>query len=116
MVTGLFAAAVAYGVQAWAQTRLSASRTSLLLTTEPVFAGLVGVLVAGEQLGSRQLLGAALVTAAMLLTLRRARRRAHPPSSSCTCRAAGWRGAGERCLCSRRSGLGEQGEQLLPHG
>lgn len=68
VLTGLAATAIAYFVQTWAQMHLSATRTGIILTTEPVFAGLVGVLVAGESFGARAALGAAILVAAMLLS------------------------------------------------
>jgi drug/metabolite transporter (DMT)-like permease len=67
-VTGLAATAVAYFVQTWAQRRLSATMTGIVLTTEPVFAGVVGILLAGEHLSGRAGVGAVIVLAAMLLS------------------------------------------------
>jgi hypothetical protein len=58
-------------VQTWAQAHLSPTSTGVILTTEPVFAGVVGVAVAGEPFGLRAAVGAACVVAAMLLTVLR---------------------------------------------
>jgi drug/metabolite transporter (DMT)-like permease len=68
VVTGLAATAVAYFVQTWAQRRLSATMTGIVLTTEPVFAGVVGILLAGEHLSGRAGVGAVIVLTAMLLS------------------------------------------------
>ncbi len=67
LVTGVAATALAYFLQTWVQTQLSASCVAVILTTEPVFAGLVAVGLAGEQLSDRAALGAVLVLAGMVL-------------------------------------------------
>lgn len=67
VVTGVAATALAYFVQTWAQTHISATRVGVILTTEPVFAGLVGILVVGEQLSTRGALGAGFVLVGMLI-------------------------------------------------
>ena len=65
-LTSVFATALAFLGQTWAQTRLSPTRTAVVMTMEPVFAGIFAVL-AGERLGPRTLAGAAAVLAAMYL-------------------------------------------------
>jgi drug/metabolite transporter (DMT)-like permease len=67
-ITALGATALAFVVQTWAQAHLSPTRAAVVMTMEPVFAGVFAVVVAGESLGWRTLLGAALVLAAMVLT------------------------------------------------
>jgi drug/metabolite transporter (DMT)-like permease len=67
-LTALAATALAFVVQTWAQAHLSPTRAALVMTMEPVFGGLFAVLVGGEHLGPRPLLGALLVLAAMVLT------------------------------------------------
>jgi len=67
-LTSLGATAVAYVVQTWAQAHLPPTRTAVAMTMEPVFALGFAVVVAGEAVGRRTLLGAALVLGAMLLT------------------------------------------------
>jgi drug/metabolite transporter (DMT)-like permease len=52
LVTGVFASALAYLVQAWAQQRTSANRTALAFALEPVFAGIFGYALAGDRLGA----------------------------------------------------------------
>ncbi|NAZ83917.1 EamA family transporter [Kineococcus sp. R8] len=55
--------AFAFLAQSWALRRASAARTSLLLGTEPLWAVLFGLVVAGDQLGWVGAAGAALVVA-----------------------------------------------------
>ncbi|MER5596491.1 DMT family transporter [Streptomyces sp. NPDC002265] len=59
----LFCSVFAFLAQTWAVQRTSASRASLLLGTEPVWAALVGVVLGGEHLGPLTGLGAALMVA-----------------------------------------------------
>jgi drug/metabolite transporter (DMT)-like permease len=67
-LTALAATAVAFVVQTWAQAHLPPTRAAVIMTMEPVFAGLFAVVAGGEHLGVRTLTGAALVLAAMILT------------------------------------------------
>ncbi len=67
-LTALAATALAFVVQTWAQAHLAPTRAAVIMTMEPVFGGLFAVLLAGEVLGPRALLGAAFVLAAMVLT------------------------------------------------
>jgi len=66
LLTGLLASAAGFLVQTWAQTLLSPIRTAVVLTMEPVFAGLFGVAVGGDALGWRMVLGAVCVLVAMV--------------------------------------------------
>lgn len=66
-LTALAGTAAAFLIQTWAQAHLSPTRTAVVLTMEPVFAGVFGVLVAHDLFGPRTAAGAALVLAAMLL-------------------------------------------------
>ncbi len=63
----LVAGALALVVQTWAQAHLQATRAAIIMTMEPVWAGLFAVLLGGERLGPRVLLGGGLVLAAMYL-------------------------------------------------
>ncbi|HEV2362556.1 MAG TPA: DMT family transporter [Acidimicrobiales bacterium] len=65
-VTAVLATALAFLVQTWAQALISATRASITLTMEPVFAGLTAW-IAGESLGWRVPVGGALVVSAMFL-------------------------------------------------
>jgi drug/metabolite transporter (DMT)-like permease len=51
LITGVFASALAYLIQIWAQRRLSAARIALVFALETVFAGLFGYWLAGDRLG-----------------------------------------------------------------
>ncbi|MFE9399449.1 DMT family transporter [Streptomyces flavidovirens] len=64
LYTGVLATALGIVIQTWSQTRISATRVAIVMTMEPVFAAFIGRLV-GEELTAFQLLGAALVLAAM---------------------------------------------------
>ncbi len=66
-VTGLFATALAFAVQTWAQRYSSPTRTALIFSTEPLFAWVTSYLVAGEVLSKRATVGAALILAGSLL-------------------------------------------------
>jgi drug/metabolite transporter (DMT)-like permease len=67
IVTGVFASAFAYLVQTWAQRRTSATRTALVFTLEPVFAGIFGFALAGDRLGLVGWGGCALILAGIVL-------------------------------------------------
>lgn len=66
IITAVFATAVAFTVQSYAQQSLPPSHTALILTMEPVFAWLTGLLFLGERLGARALAGAALILLGIL--------------------------------------------------
>jgi len=66
-ITAVFATALAFIVQTWAQSLVSPTRAAIVMTMEPVFAGLFAVIVGGEQLTLRTLLGGACIVAAMLI-------------------------------------------------
>ena len=53
--------------QTWAQAHLPPTRTAIVMSMEPVFAALFAVLLGGESLTSRMLLGGVFVVAAMLV-------------------------------------------------
>ena len=65
-IGGVFATAVAFGVQTWAQQHVSATRAVLIFSLEPVFAWLTSFLVLGEVLTQRAALGAMLVLLGIL--------------------------------------------------
>jgi drug/metabolite transporter (DMT)-like permease len=88
LVTGVFASALGFLVQTWAQQRTTATRTALALTMEPVWAGFFGYTLAGDRLGAVGWAGAALIMAGIVLSepaaadalQRLVRRRAATPS------------------------------------
>lgn len=51
LVTGVFASALAYLIQVWAQRRLSAARIAIVFSLETVFAGIFGYWLSGDRLG-----------------------------------------------------------------
>jgi drug/metabolite transporter (DMT)-like permease len=66
-VTAVLATAAAFTIQSWAQQHLPATHTALILTLEPVFAWLTGLLFLGERLSPRALSGAGLILGGILL-------------------------------------------------
>jgi drug/metabolite transporter (DMT)-like permease len=66
LITGVFASAIAFYIQTWAQAHLDASRTALILATEPAWALVSSVALAGQRLDLLQGLGAVLVLAAIV--------------------------------------------------
>jgi drug/metabolite transporter (DMT)-like permease len=67
LLTALAATAFAFFVQTWAQAHLPPTRAAVVMTMEPVFAGIFGVAIGGDVLGPRTITGALLVLAAMYL-------------------------------------------------
>ena len=67
LLTALAATALAFFIQTWAQAHLPPTRAAVVMTMEPVFAGLFGVAIGGDDLSARMVAGAALVLAAMYL-------------------------------------------------
>jgi len=65
-VCAVFATAVAFSLQLWAQQYTTPSHAAILFTLEPVFAVITSYLVLGERLGARAIGGAALVLAGIL--------------------------------------------------
>jgi drug/metabolite transporter (DMT)-like permease len=66
-ICAVFATAVAFSVQLWAQQYTSSSHAAILFTLEPVFASITSYILLHERLGSRALLGAAFVLAGILI-------------------------------------------------
>lgn len=66
-VTAVAATAFAFFVQTWAQAVLDPTRAAVIMTMEPVFAGVFAVWLAGESMGPRTVAGSVLVLAAMVL-------------------------------------------------
>jgi drug/metabolite transporter (DMT)-like permease len=65
--TAVFATALAFFIQTWAQSLMDASRVAILLTSEVVWAALIAVAVGQEVLGVRTIIGGAIMVAAMLI-------------------------------------------------
>jgi drug/metabolite transporter (DMT)-like permease len=67
IVTGVFASALAYLIQIWAQQRMSAARIALVFALETVFAGLFGYWLSGDRLGLLGWGGCAAILAGIVL-------------------------------------------------
>jgi drug/metabolite transporter (DMT)-like permease len=67
VVTGIFASALAFLAQTWAQRRTSATRTALAFSLEPVWAAFFGFTLAGDRLGAVGYLGCVVIMAGILL-------------------------------------------------
>ena len=66
VITGIFASAAAFVIQTAVQSRISASRTALIVACEPAWALLFAVLLAHQRFGAAQGVGAALLLMAVL--------------------------------------------------
>lgn len=76
VLTGVFATAVAFALQTWAQQYTTPTRTALIFALEPVFALVTAVIAGGELLRWSSVLGGILIVGGILLvelkfTLRR---------------------------------------------
>ena len=67
LVTGIFASALGFVIQTWAQSKTTATKAALVITMEPVFAGLFGYLLDGDRLGPAGWVGAGIILAGMLI-------------------------------------------------
>jgi drug/metabolite transporter (DMT)-like permease len=65
-VCALFATAVAFSLQLWAQQYTTPSHAAILFTLEPVFAVITSYLLLGERLGLRSVVGAGMVLVGIL--------------------------------------------------
>ena len=70
IVTAVFATAIAFSVQNWAQQFTPPAHTALIFALEPVFAALTSWVVAGERLSGKGLIGAVLILAGMVISER----------------------------------------------
>ena len=67
LLTAIVASAAAFWIQTAAQRVIPPTRTAVILTMEPVFAGLFGFLLLGERLSVRGWIGCALIFTGMLV-------------------------------------------------
>jgi len=63
----LVAGALAMAGQTWAQAHLPPTRSAIIMSMEPVFAALFAVLLGGESVTARMVVGGAMVLTAMLV-------------------------------------------------
>jgi drug/metabolite transporter (DMT)-like permease len=68
VVTGVFASALGYLAQAWAQRRTTATQTALVFTVEPVWTAFFGFTLAGDRLGAAAWLGCILIMAGISIS------------------------------------------------
>lgn len=67
LVTAVLATSLSFALQTWAQRHTTPARAALIFSLEPVFAGLTGWWVAGEQWTAPMAGGAALILAGIVL-------------------------------------------------
>jgi drug/metabolite transporter (DMT)-like permease len=63
----VFASCLGFFAQTWVQSHVSSTRAAIILTMEPVFAGIAGVSIGTDQLTVRLIAGALCILAAMYL-------------------------------------------------
>ncbi|MBN3787855.1 DMT family transporter [Burkholderia sp. Ac-20353] len=78
VIVGIGGTAIGYFVQTKAQVESPPSRIALILVLEPVFGGLFGYLIGGDRLSAVNLVGAAMILLAMIVTEYRPRLRIVP--------------------------------------
>jgi drug/metabolite transporter (DMT)-like permease len=79
LYSGLFTVGVAFTLQMTGQAGTTPSRAAIFLSLETVFAAIAGAVILGERLGSRELLGCALMLSGTILSqLGRKRKDADP--------------------------------------
>jgi len=82
-ITAVLATALAFVVQTWAQSILSPTHTAVILTMEPVFAGIFAVAVGHIHLTVQVIAGAVCVIVAMLVAqIKSGARGGNPPARS----------------------------------
>lgn len=67
LVTGVFASALAFLAQTWAQRRATATQTAVAFSLEPVWAAFFGFTLAGDRLGSLGWIGCAVIMAGIVV-------------------------------------------------
>ena len=79
----VFSCAIAYTLQVVGQRKVPAQAATLLMSLEAVFASIAGVILLGERMSVREMIGAALIFAAVLLVeLYQPKKEATPPSAA----------------------------------
>jgi drug/metabolite transporter (DMT)-like permease len=67
IVTGVFASALGYLAQTWAQRSATATQTALVFSLEPVWAAFFGFTLAGDRLGALGWSGCAVIMAGIIV-------------------------------------------------
>jgi drug/metabolite transporter (DMT)-like permease len=65
-ITGVLATAACFAIQTYVQQRLSAITSTLILSSEPLFATGFGCVLLGERLGAGQIFGISLMIGAIV--------------------------------------------------
>ena len=73
IITAVFATSLAFFVQTWAQSILTPTHAAVILTMEPLFAGLFGVILVHDPLTLRIIFGAVFMLTAMYIVQLKAR-------------------------------------------
>ena len=81
ITTAIFATAIAFLVQTWAQSLVPATNAAIVMTMEPVFAGIFGVFFGGDKLSPHIIAGVVCVFIAIsLIAIRSASKVPRPES------------------------------------
>jgi drug/metabolite transporter (DMT)-like permease len=67
LLLAIFASSLGFFAQTWVQSHVSSTRAAIILTMEPVFAGIAGVTIGTDQLTVRLIAGALCILTAMYL-------------------------------------------------
>jgi drug/metabolite transporter (DMT)-like permease len=67
IVTGVFASALAFLAQTWAQKQATATQTALAFSLEPVWTAFFGYTLAGDRLGATGWIGCAVIMAGIVV-------------------------------------------------
>ena len=67
LLLAIFASSLGFFAQTWVQSHVSSTRAAIILTMEPVFAGIAGVTIGTDELTTRLIAGALCILAAMYL-------------------------------------------------
>lgn len=67
-VTSILATGFAFSVQNWAQQYTPPAHTALIFALEPVFAAITSIVVVGERMGEKVIIGSGLILAGMVIS------------------------------------------------
>lgn len=67
-VTSILATGFAFSVQNWAQQYTPPAHTALIFALEPVFAAITSIVVVGERMGEKVIVGSGLILAGMVIS------------------------------------------------
>jgi len=81
VTTAIFATAIAFLVQTWAQSLVPATNAAIVMTMEPVFAGIFGVFFGGDKLSLQIITGAVCVLIAIIMIAMRSASKAPSPQN-----------------------------------